>query len=84
MENTLNKVDELIHLSLGTRKIALQSAVGGMLLSVIGMSFASIGYITPVTGAILQEVIDALAIVNALRLAWGGKIKIDLPPVSAS
>lgn len=84
MENTLAKVDELIHLSLNTRKIALQSAIGGMLLSVIGMSFASVGLITPVTGAILQEVIDALAIVNALRLAWGGKIKIDLPPVSAS
>ncbi|WP_454781816.1 heavy metal translocating P-type ATPase [Legionella sp. WA2022007384] len=83
MENTLKKVDELIHLSLNVRKIALQSAIGGMLLSIIGMSFAALGYITPVTGAILQEIIDVLAIINALRLAWGGKIKIDLPPVTS-
>ncbi|STY29892.1 cation transport ATPase [Legionella wadsworthii] len=84
MENNLKKVDELIHLSLNVRKIALQSAIGGMVLSIIGMSFAAVGFINPVTGAILQEVIDALAIINALRLAWGGKIKIDLPPVPHS
>ncbi|MCL9684858.1 heavy metal translocating P-type ATPase [Legionella maioricensis] len=79
MENTLNKVDELIHLSLNTRKIALQSAIGGMVLSIIGMGFAAVGLINPVAGAILQEFIDILAIANALRLAWGTKIKIDLP-----
>ncbi len=79
MENTLKKVDVLIHLSLITRKIALQSAVGGMILSVIGMGFAAAGFISPVAGAILQEVIDILAILNALRLAWGRRIEIDLP-----
>ncbi len=79
MENTLSKVDELIHLSLNTRKIALQSALGGMMLSIIGMGFAAAGLIDPVMGAILQEIIDILAIANALRLTWGTKIKIDLP-----
>lgn len=79
MENTLKKVDELIHLSLATRKIALQSAVGGMALSLIGMGFAAVGYISPVVGAILQEVIDVLAIMNALRLIWGNKIEADFP-----
>ncbi|WP_367608154.1 heavy metal translocating P-type ATPase [Legionella sp. W05-934-2] len=79
MENTLNKVDELFHLSMNTRKIALQSAVGGMVLSIIGMSVAALGYINPVSGAILQEVIDIFAIVNALRLTWGSQVKIDLP-----
>ena len=79
MENTLSKVDELIHLSLNTRKIASQSAIGGMMLSIVGMGFAAAGFINPVTGAILQELIDILAIVNALRLAFGSKIKIDLP-----
>ena len=73
MENYLNKVDELIHLSSLTHRIALQSAVGGMLLSFIGMGFAAAGYITPVVGAILQEVIDILAIMNALRLIWSNK-----------
>ena len=79
MENTLSKVDELIHLSLNTRKIASQSAIGGMMLSIVGMGFAAAGFINPVTGAILQELIDIIAIVNALRLAFGSNIKIDLP-----
>ncbi|KTC86553.1 heavy metal translocating P-type ATPase [Legionella brunensis] len=79
MENTLNKVDELIHLSINTRNIALQSAIGGMIFSIIGMGFAAAGFINPVTGAILQEVIDILAIANALRLTLGTRIKIDLP-----
>ncbi|MCE0723221.1 heavy metal translocating P-type ATPase [Legionella resiliens] len=78
MGNTLSKVDELIHLSLYTRKIALQSALGGMVLSLIGMIFAAMGFINPVAGAVLQELIDILAILNALRLTWGTKIKIDL------
>ncbi len=79
MNNSLSKVDELIHLSMLTRKIALQSAVGGMALSIIGMSFAAAGFITPVNGALLQEVIDILAMINALRLTWKGTIEIDLP-----
>lgn len=79
MENTFNKVDELVHLCLKTRKIVLQSALGGMMLSIVGMSFAATGYISPVNGAILQEIIDVLAIINALRLAWDRTIKIDLP-----
>lgn len=77
MENSLIKVDELIHLSLAARKIALQSAVGGMLLSLIGMGFAAAGFISPVVGAILQEIIDIIAIMNALRLLWDNKIKAD-------
>ena len=77
MESSLNRVDELIHLSLSARKIALESAIGGMALSVIGMGFAAAGFISPVVGAILQEVIDVLAIMNALRLIWGNKIQTD-------
>ena len=79
MENTLSKVDELLHLSINTRNIAAQSAVGGMLLSLVGMGFAATGFINPVMGAILQEFIDVFAIANALRLAFSSKIKIDLP-----
>lgn len=79
MENTLKKVDELIHISLATRNIALQSAIGGMMLSVIGMGFAAMGFISPVVGAVLQEIIDIFAIINALRLIWGNKIDVDIP-----
>lgn len=77
MENSLTKVDVLIHLSLSARKIVLQSAVGGMLLSIIGMGFAALGFISPVWGAILQEAIDIAAIVNSLRLFWKSEIEPD-------
>jgi len=69
LEASLDKVDELIHIGRRMRKIALQSAVGGMALSIAGMGIAAAGYLPPVAGAIAQEVIDALAVLNALRVA---------------
>jgi heavy metal translocating P-type ATPase len=78
MENSLVKVDELIHISAAMRRIVLQSAIGGMVLSIIAMGFAAGGYITPVMGALLQEAIDVLAIANALRLTWSRNIDTDL------
>lgn len=84
MENSLSKVDELIHLSLATRNISLQSAIGGMMLTLIGMGFAAAGFISPVVGAILQEIIDILAIMNALRLIWGNKIEADFSKTIAN
>lgn len=79
MENTLAKIDELLHISIDVRKIALQSAIGGMALSFIGMGFAASGYISPVLGALLQQAIDIVAILNALRLSFKHEISIDLP-----
>jgi len=78
LENTLLKVDELLHISLLLRTIALQCAVGGMLLSLAGMTLAALGYLTPVQGAIAQEIIDFLAILNALRLVWWPRITTDM------
>ena len=69
MDSSLLKVDELFHIGERMRKIALQSAVAGMILSLIGMVFAGLGYLTPVAGAIVQEVIDIFAVLNALRAA---------------
>ncbi|HET6349816.1 MAG TPA: heavy metal translocating P-type ATPase, partial [Candidatus Krumholzibacteria bacterium] len=69
LDSSLARVDELLHIGRRMRTIALQSAVGGMALSVIGMLFAAAGYLPPVAGAITQEIIDVLAVVNALRVA---------------
>jgi P-type E1-E2 ATPase len=69
MDNSLEKVDELLHVSRRMRTIALQSAIGGMALSVVGMLFAAAGYLPPVAGAVAQEIIDVLAVANALRVA---------------
>ncbi len=77
MDTSLATVDELLHISRRLRSIALQSAVGGMSLSVIGMLFAAAGYLPPVAGAIAQEVIDVAAVANALRAAWPPKALSD-------
>ena len=69
MDSALRKVDEFIHIGKRMRRIALQSAVGGMALSLIGMLVAAAGYLTPVAGAITQEAIDVVAVLNALRVA---------------
>ncbi|MEI6707666.1 MAG: heavy metal translocating P-type ATPase [Methylococcales bacterium] len=77
MDSSLLKVDELLHIGERMRKIALQSAIGGMILSVIGMVFAGLGYLSPVAGAIAQELIDVLAVLNALRAAIPPKTLSD-------
>jgi heavy metal translocating P-type ATPase len=69
MDSSLEKVDEFFHIGRRMRAIALQSAVGGMALSVVGMLFAAMGHLPPVAGAIVQEAIDLAAILNALRMA---------------
>jgi P-type E1-E2 ATPase len=69
LEGALSRVDELLHIARRTRRIALQSAVGGIVLSLIGMGVAAGGWLPALAGAIAQEVIDAAAIINALRTA---------------
>lgn len=69
MTASLQKVDELFHISDRMRSIALQSALGGMIVSILGMLFAAAGYLQPLHGAILQEFIDLAAVINAVRVA---------------
>jgi len=78
MDNSLEKVDEFMHISRRMRQIALQSAAGGMMLSLLGMAFAATGHLSPVSGAVTQEVIDVLAVLNALRAALPPKVIHDL------
>ena len=78
MDNALEKVDEFFHISSRLRQIALQSAVGGMALSVAGMGFAAAGMLTPVAGALLQELIDVAAVMNALRMSFRPKRLTDI------
>ena len=78
MDNSLRKVDEFMHISRRMRTIALQSAIGGMVLSLAGMMFAATGHLSPVAGAISQEIIDVLAVLNALRAAFPPKVISDI------
>ncbi len=78
LESSLAKVDELIHISGLMRRVAITSAGGGIFLSLIGMYFAGIGLIQPVTGALLQEGIDMISILYALQLTWHTTISGDI------
>ncbi len=69
LETSLGRVDELIHIARRMRHIALQSAIGGMALSILGMLAAAFGYLPPIGGAITQEIIDLAAVLNAVRVA---------------
>jgi heavy metal translocating P-type ATPase len=69
LEPSLEKIDELMHIGRRMRRIALQSALGGMAASVIGMIAAAFGYLPPIWGAVGQELIDLLAVLNAVRVA---------------
>ena len=69
LETSLGKIDELMHIGRRMRRIALQSALGGMLASIVGMIAAATGYLPPIGGAVAQEVIDLFAVLNAVRVA---------------
>jgi heavy metal translocating P-type ATPase len=64
----LDRVVPAIQIARRSRFIALESVYAGISLSVIGMIAAAFGYITPVQGALLQELIDVAVILNALRV----------------
>ena len=67
------RVATVIHLGRQVMRVALQGIWMGMGLSAIAMLFAAFGYITPAAGAILQEGIDVIVILNALR---AGRVKM--------
>ena len=79
MDSALERVDELLHIGSRLRRIALQTAVGGMAASVIGMLVAAAGFLPPTAGALVQEAIDVVAVVNALRMSWSGGPLSDIP-----
>lgn len=66
----VDRIDPLgpgIEIARAARRIAVESVVVGIGLSVVGMIAAAYGYLSPVQGALLQEVIDVAVILNALR-----------------
>lgn len=62
-------VGELFETGRRSMRIASQSIWGGVSLSLLGMVLAALGFIPPVSGAIIQEVIDVIVILNSLRAA---------------
>ncbi|WP_380283486.1 heavy metal translocating P-type ATPase [Kitasatospora purpeofusca] len=64
----LDRLAEAMSVARRAKRIAGQSAVGGMALSGVAMAFAALGHLPAAWGALLQEGIDLLAILNALRV----------------
>jgi len=69
LNGNLESVLKTFSISRRTMFIAKQSMYIGVGLSVLGMIFASLGYVPPLYGAVIQEVIDVAVIINALRAA---------------
>ncbi len=69
----LDRIVPAIQIARRSRTIALESVFAGIGLSLLGMIAAALGYITPVQGALLQEVIDVAVILNALRALSGNE-----------
>jgi heavy metal translocating P-type ATPase len=63
----LDRIVPAIAIARRSRVIALQSVYAGMGVSIAGMVLAALGFLTPVEGAVLQEIIDVAVILNALR-----------------
>ncbi|MFP3914124.1 MAG: HAD-IC family P-type ATPase, partial [Actinomycetota bacterium] len=68
LDSSLERLDELLHIGERMRRIALQTALGGIGLSLVGMVLAVMGHLPPLLGAVAQEGIDLLAILNAARV----------------
>ncbi|AOJ90875.1 cation transporter [Burkholderia sp. MSMB0856] len=64
----LDRLVDAIRIARRSRRIALESVVAGMSLSVVAMAVAAAGFLQPIAGAVIQEVIDVVVIVNALRV----------------
>ncbi len=72
LADRLDRVGEAIKIARRARRIAVQSIVAGMGLSLVAMAAATLGWLAPVPAAIVQEVIDIAVILNALRALTSG------------
>jgi heavy metal translocating P-type ATPase len=76
----LDRLPEAIRIAHRARTIALQSVIAGMGMSLVAMLIATTGALPPVYGALIQEAIDVVVILNALRALTGGMEKVPTVP----
>ncbi|HTI34505.1 MAG TPA: heavy metal translocating P-type ATPase [Miltoncostaea sp.] len=67
----IDRVADALHIGRRSLRIAHESVLAGMGLSIAAMGVAAAGYLPPVAGALFQEVIDLAVILNALRALRG-------------
>ncbi|MFM8446991.1 MAG: heavy metal translocating P-type ATPase, partial [Candidatus Nanopelagicaceae bacterium] len=66
IEDSIDRVASAISLAKISHRKAMQASLGGMGLALIAMMAAAFNHLTPSEGAIVQELIDLLAIMWAL------------------
>ncbi len=64
----LDRLVDAMRIARRSRRIALESVLIGMSLSVVAMTIAAAGFLPPIAGAVIQEAVDVVVIVNALRV----------------
>jgi heavy metal translocating P-type ATPase len=67
----LQRLVDAIGIAQRTRRIAKESVIIGMGLSLGAMGFAAFGLLAPIVGALVQEAIDVVAILSSLRALVG-------------
>jgi P-type E1-E2 ATPase len=67
----VDRVADAIHTGRRSLRIARQSVLVGMGLSIAAMGVAALGYLPPLAGALFQEAVDLAVILNALRALRG-------------
>lgn len=67
LADRLDRVGDAIMIAQRARRIAVESIIAGMSLSLLAMGAAALGWLPPVPAALVQEAIDVAVILNALR-----------------
>jgi cation transport ATPase len=75
LKDDLGRVNRAIRISRDTMKVAKQSVLLGIFICTALMLVASVGVIPALFGAMLQEVIDTVSILWALRARHGKSLQ---------
>jgi iron-sulfur cluster repair protein YtfE (RIC family) len=80
----IDRLGEVVSVARQTRRIALQSVLAGMAMSLAAMGAAAAGLLPAVWGAMLQEAIDVAVILNALRALQPPRAARHMTPADAA
>ena len=83
---TIDRLDRLAEAMAVARRagrIARQSVLVGIGMSLVAMVVAGLGYLPPSVGALVQEAIDVAVILNALRARGGGLTRRPIATLDA-
>lgn len=79
VDDRIDRLADAVEIARGSRRLAVQSAMIGMSLSLVAMGFAAAGLLVPLAGAIVQEGIDVAVIVNSLRIVLRKRTRLARP-----